>query len=390
MTASRNGNGNGNGHGSDKPPPPAFEDGRNRRQRARAAGLDPNYWYAVYDDTKLAPGEVVEVKFQGESVALYRDETGVPRVLANRCAHRQVKLSTGVVEGENLICQYHGWKYDKTGALCGFPHEDFGRGLPRCSVPTYPVKVRYGLIWIFFGDPALADQVSLPHIPELEGPDRWASLLLDYTWNAHYSMIVENICDFTHEFLHRKTKPFEGAKLRKLEKEEDRILMAYDTRVASGDLTQYFIDRDNVRADYMELGFEYPYQWSNTGDHIKHWCFMLPMDERTTRCFFLFYFMSFKVPFLPITIPRWLTEPMLKLSKPLYFDTVMAEDGLAVEWEQYGWDNHWHTPMTELSPVVHAMQDLAIRKWEEHLARSGGDPRKGRSGSSGNEPSPSA
>ena len=45
----------------------------------------------------------------------------------------------------------------------------------------------------------------------------------------------------------------------------------------------------------------YPYQWSNTGDRIKHWCFVLPLDERTTRVFFLFYFEALKIPFVFIT-----------------------------------------------------------------------------------------
>ena len=46
----------------------------------------------------------------------------------------------------------------------------------------------------------------------------------------------------------------------------------------------------------MDLCYEYPYQWSNTGGKIKHWCFFLPIDARTTRVFFLFYFESFKIP----------------------------------------------------------------------------------------------
>ena len=35
-----------------------FESARNLRQKTRAAGLDPDYWYAVEQDKKLAPGQV--------------------------------------------------------------------------------------------------------------------------------------------------------------------------------------------------------------------------------------------------------------------------------------------------------------------------------------------
>src|SRR5256885_8139636 len=37
------------------------------------------------------------------------------------------------------------------------------------------VKVRYGLIWIFPGNPALADHRQIPDIPELEGDNPWRS-----------------------------------------------------------------------------------------------------------------------------------------------------------------------------------------------------------------------
>jgi hypothetical protein len=40
----------------------------------------------------------------------------------------------------------------------------------------------------------------------------------------------------------------------------------------------------------MELCHEYPFQWSNTDNRIKHHCFVLPIDRKTSRCFFLFYY----------------------------------------------------------------------------------------------------
>ena len=69
--------------------------------------------------------------------------------------------------------------------------------------------------------------------------------------------------------------------------------------VGDGRISKLFVDRKRVRTDRMKLGFDYPYQWSNTGDRIKHWCFLLPIDEQTTRVFFLFYFDALKIPFTP-------------------------------------------------------------------------------------------
>ena len=91
------------------------------------------------------------------------------RAIEDRCAHRQVRLSLGEVHGCDLTCPYHGWTYGGDGRLVAIPHETFGRNVSKVRVASYPVRVRYGLIWIFPGDPALAEETPMPEIPELEG-----------------------------------------------------------------------------------------------------------------------------------------------------------------------------------------------------------------------------
>lgn len=70
------------------PPPPSFAEAKTRRQRARAAGLDPNYWYAVDQSKHLKRGKSLETHFWGRSIAVFRGQDGRLRALENRCAHR--------------------------------------------------------------------------------------------------------------------------------------------------------------------------------------------------------------------------------------------------------------------------------------------------------------
>ncbi|MEM1030860.1 MAG: Rieske 2Fe-2S domain-containing protein [Myxococcota bacterium] len=352
-----------------KPPPPDFEHARNKRQKVRAAGMDPNYWYAVEHSARLGPGEVTEVVFWRQSVAVYRDAWGAAHAIENRCAHRQLKLSLGLVEGNMLVCPYHGWKYDGDGHLIEVEHDLFGKKLPKCKVQHFAVRERYGLIWVFFGDPAIAFDVPMPEIPELEQDKPWACIPLDFTVKAHHSMILDNVSDFTHAFLHRKYKPFWDAKMVKLKKEKDRVLVAYDTVIGGGGATKYFVDRDNIDTNSIELGYEYPYQWSNTDGQIKHWLSVLPIDERTTKTFFIFYFKSFKVPFLPLRFPHRLMKTVLKVANEVQIKPVMEEDIMACEAEQAGYEAHWDAPVAEINPAVYAMQNLTIKKWEAYLER---------------------
>jgi phenylpropionate dioxygenase-like ring-hydroxylating dioxygenase large terminal subunit len=347
---------------------PSFAEATNRRQKARAAGLDPNYWYAVEHDRALEKGAVQEVKFWGESVALYRDHDGRLHAVEDRCAHRQLPLHMGVVVGDRLVCQYHGWEYNGCGELVGVPHSLFGKAFPKCKVRHYPVRVRYGLIWIFFGDPSRAEQTKMPEIPELEGQNRWECVPVDFTWRAHHSMIFDNVSDFTHAYLHRKYRPFSDAVLTKLETVGDTVELCYDTKVGGGTISSRFVDKENVDTNAMTLALEYPYQRSSTDGKIKHWCFILPIDAQTTRTFFLFYFDCFIVPFTKVKIPRRVMKPFLKISNELLIKPLLREDGVAVEAEQAGYEKHWDAPVVDLNPAVLAFQTLIVRKWEAHLA----------------------
>jgi phenylpropionate dioxygenase-like ring-hydroxylating dioxygenase large terminal subunit len=355
---------------------PSFADAQNRRQKARAAGLDPNYWYAVEHDSALAKGAVQEVKFWGQSVALYRDESGRLHAVEDRCAHRQLPLHMGQVVGDRLVCQYHGWAYNGCGELVEVPHSLFGKSIPKCKLRHYPVKVRYGLIWIFFGDPARATETKMPEIPELEGDDRWECVPVDFTWRAHHSMIFDNVSDFTHAYLHRKYRPFTDAVLTRLETVGDVVELAYDTKVGGGTISSRFVDRASVDTNAMSLALEYPYQRSSTDGKIKHWCFVLPIDAETTRTFFLFYFDCFIVPFTKVKIPRRVMKPFLKISNELLIKPLLREDGVAVEAEQRGYDKHWDEPVFDLNPAVLAFQNLIVKKWESYLASEGGARRE--------------
>jgi 4beta-methylsterol monooxygenase len=353
---------------TDGPRPPSFFSARNQREKARAAGLHPDYWYAVEYDVRVPAGRVVEVKFWGRSIAVFRGADGVLRALENRCAHRQLKLSIGQVAGCSLTCAYHGWSYDGDGTLVAVPHELFDRQFGKVKIRSYPVRSRYGLIWIFPGDPAIAEQIAMPEIAELEGPDRWACVPLDFTWRAHHSMIIDNVSDFTHAYLHRRYRPFIDAKLTRCEPVGNKVELSYDVIVGDGRFSKLFVDRKRVRTDRMDLAFDYPYQWSNTGDRIKHWCFFLPIDERTTRVFFLFYFDALKIPLTPLRIPRAVMVPFLRLANWLLIRPLLSEDGIAVEAEQDAYEVSVGAPFIEFNPAVTMVQKLITRRWQEYLA----------------------
>jgi phenylpropionate dioxygenase-like ring-hydroxylating dioxygenase large terminal subunit len=350
--------------------PPSFEEAKNRRQKTRACGLDPDYWYAVALSKNLKPGKAQEVVFWKRSFAIFRGTDGKVRAVENRCAHRQLKLSEGDVVGCQLRCAYHGWTYEGDGRLADIPHPTFGHGLLKLKIGSFPVVERYGLIWLFPGDPAQAETRRLPEIPTLEGPDRWACEPLEFLWHGHHSMIMDNVSDFTHGHLHRKFEPFSpNWQLTRVEREGDKVWLEQAYEMASGKLIKWFVDKPRAGKNQMVACYEYPYHWSKTDDFVRHWMFVLPLDERTTRVFFLFHYERLKLPVVPVRMPRLVMDPVVKYMTHLIVEPLLAQDGVAVALEQEGYEAHWDKPIAEVSPVVKAFQDLTIEKWEAHLAR---------------------
>lgn len=355
--------------------PPAFPDAASLRQRACAAGLDPAYWYAVEYDRAVRPGQVVEVRFWHTSIALYRAEDGRLGAVENRCAHRQLKLSQGRVEGCRLACRYHGWSYDPDGRLAQIPHELFGKPFPSVRLRSYPVQVRYGLIWLFFGDPTLAQERPLPRIQELEGEAPWACTPIDFLWRAHATMIVNNAVDSTHvPSLHRRfqTRTLEYGPVTRCESQGDRVLVRHAVKMSGQGLLRLLTS--GLRNDIQDVCYEYPYVWVSVGGVFKLWNFILPVDEHTSRVFMLSCAETLKIPFTSWRVPRPLVTLATRLAKPLLVRPLFDEDGWSAQAEQEGYEDHFATPAVDLHPAIRMCYQLTIRKWEEHLSRASPRP----------------
>ena len=351
-----------------KRPPPSFAEASTRRQRARSAGLDPDHWYAVEYERALGRGRVVPIRFWDTPIALYRAADGTFHALEDRCAHRQLPLSLGTVTDGCLTCLYHGWSYGADGRLARVPHELFGHAMPSIRVRAYPVRVRYGLVWLFPGDPALAPVTPMPELPEREGPDPWAYVPLSFTWRAHHSMVIENLCDLTHAHLHRRYASFRPGPLLGVDAYDDRVTLRYEALI--GPLYR----RCGSTPRPITIAYDYPYhrassEWSGMTGRITYWTFLLPIDRATTRVFFVFSYDTLRVPGLPLPIGHRLMTWLLRLAERPVFRPLLGEDGFALDAEQEGWEAHWQAPVVELNPAVATLQDLTIRKWQAHLAR---------------------
>ncbi|HJY65389.1 MAG TPA: Rieske 2Fe-2S domain-containing protein, partial [Streptosporangiaceae bacterium] len=83
----------------------------------RRVGINPDFWYPVSVSAAVRKEKTFAATFAGQRIALYRGADGAVYALEDRCAHRQVPLSMGVVEADVLRCCYHAWAYRGNGRI---------------------------------------------------------------------------------------------------------------------------------------------------------------------------------------------------------------------------------------------------------------------------------
>ncbi|MDE5079145.1 MAG: Rieske (2Fe-2S) protein, partial [Trichodesmium sp. St2_bin6] len=129
----------------------------------RKIGLNPNFWYPLAQSKELKKEKPHQVSFGGEPIVLVRTKSNQIFALEDRCAHRQIPLSMGVVCGEKITCTYHGWQYDQTGKIAKVSYLPKNCSLPK-GVKSYPCKEAYNHIFVFPGKVELAETVPFPDI----------------------------------------------------------------------------------------------------------------------------------------------------------------------------------------------------------------------------------
>ncbi len=167
------------------------------------------YWHPV-GCSELLTHKPQRVKVLGEELVLYRTADGPPAVMELRCAHRNVALDYGRVEGDCIRCPYHGWLYDPTGQCVEQPAEPEGSTFKdRVKLRAYPTREFSGLIYAYLG-PQPAPLLPLYDVLRMEGGVKTVQV---QTVHANWLNHVENIVDISHlAWLHGYTFPAYGGR----------------------------------------------------------------------------------------------------------------------------------------------------------------------------------
>ncbi len=337
----------------------------------RRVDAHPDHWYPLAWSDELKPGKALGKRFAGQPIALIRGKNGVVFALEDRCAHRQVPLHLGVVEGEQVKCHYHGWAYDKTGSCVDVPYLGKER-LPN-GVRSYPCREVDGLVFVFPGDPALAES-RLPTTLGSSQRKDYKTRRLNREVACHYTFMHENLFDMNHQFMHRAQMGSIKARCIGRQHGEHWAEVEYTFSRTAGrpsigeqvivDLVRKRGDKKADFSDHMRIRTDYPNQslkvW--VGREIKQsddpvldvWLAYTPLDheQRTNRTY---GYLSVKRPPVPGLIDAvwpfvtWFTE------------NIFREDKEIVEYEQAAYDAQGSDWNNEVFPAIRDLRGVLAR-----------------------------
>ena len=95
-----------------------------------------------------------------KDLVLYRRTDGQVVALEDACWHRLLPLSLGHLKGDEVVCGYHGLVFNPAGRCTFMPAQETIN--PSACVRSFPAVEKYRLVWVWMGDPALADRRRSP------------------------------------------------------------------------------------------------------------------------------------------------------------------------------------------------------------------------------------
>jgi phenylpropionate dioxygenase-like ring-hydroxylating dioxygenase large terminal subunit len=155
-----------------------------------------NNWYiaCLSDELKVS---AIQRTIYDTFIALFRDSKGNACAVLDKCLHRHALLSKGDVVGDEIMCPYHGWKFNGSGEVTDIPSEGpYKISGKRCQ-QAFKTLERDGVIWIWMGEAGQEKTEKLWNFPNYERPN-WVHYFMITDFNNEVTNLAENFMDVPH------------------------------------------------------------------------------------------------------------------------------------------------------------------------------------------------
>lgn len=158
----------------------------------------PLGWFQVGYPADVAAGETKPLYYFGRHLVLWRDDEGTAHLQDAFCPHLGAHLGHGgTVEGCEIQCPFHGWRFDGDGANTDIPYSD--RTNRKATLRTYPLLERNGLLMTWYHPDDIDPMWELPEIEAFTSAEGYSEFVTrEYFIEAAPQELGENSVDSAH------------------------------------------------------------------------------------------------------------------------------------------------------------------------------------------------
>jgi nitrite reductase/ring-hydroxylating ferredoxin subunit len=157
----------------------------------------PVGWYLAAFSDEVEPESVFRAHYFGQELVLFRGESGTVVTTEAYCPHQGAHLGWGgKVQGDEIVCPFHSWRFGPDGANTNVPGAQPDRG---ARLRTWPTTELDGMIFVWYHPDQAAPTWEVPPIPEFGQPDfppAWRSEPIELTVSLQDTF--ENGVDAAH------------------------------------------------------------------------------------------------------------------------------------------------------------------------------------------------
>lgn len=313
------------------------------------------HWHPVALSHHLST-KPLAVTLLDQRLVIHRTSSGVALAAVDRCPHRGAALSGGAIEGDLLVCPYHGFRFDSSGRCVMIPSDPGLKPPARLRLQLVPAREAYGLIWVKLLVDSTAD---LPPFDEWSAPGYLQVQPDPVDWAASAGRQIESFIDVSHfAFVHRQSfgEPY------------NTIVPAYHVVPTA----------DGFQFDYVSTVSNYPIEQKSLNPEGFLWSrffrVTLPFCVRLTitfPCGGLLHILNVAAPMSPVTTRVFSVicrnfDPDLPRQAAIDFNNlIFAEDRQVVEQQ-----NPCQLPL-DPRQEVHVPADLASATYRQLLRGMG-------------------
>ena len=270
----------------------------------------PNQWYVILESREVKNNKPVGFTRLGEKMVAWRLANGEIVVQSDVCPHRGAALHQGEIKNGNIMCPFHGFEYDSSGACRLIPANGKNSVPPKIfQIKTYPSRERHGYIFVWYGE----QRDSYPDLPVFEELENGGFSFADYKerWAVHYTRAIENQLDVFHlPFPHKTTigrgnRTVADGPIVKLDGDEMQIWV-FNREDNDGTAKRASELKEPTRPAFLH--FRFPHLWQNhISEDMRITVYFTPIDENNTMMYTRYYQRFLKIPVLGRFV-SWLTS----------------------------------------------------------------------------------